>query len=412
MDASPRNTRHCPLLLKSLREHEQWQEMEKDGTLWRKLLSTGLRLIRIPMSGSASEHLMSDPEPQQLLKHVCTSPVIHVPTAVADWFGWNFVTRTLPCVRFIVYRPHKFFLQTQLNTQIEIFRLISFSDQPFPSNSIIYRLIRATACRLVQEEDTVQLYYSTENTREFKEIEEQSLEVVSAEDRNLTTVGKIGFQVGVELAPAVEHLIGSYPKWTKVEELPVDELEDRMKVMVNFIFCHFLFLTPVAGGGRSLGARDSDDQRAPWSPLWWSLKNCTFPSYDMIYWHMYTFKFIQIMCCQKPKLSDPNSFPKCHLVVRRSRAPPWARYETLGITMIWRLRISRCQFIFVGLWSSEGTSWVVWRAKKQFFSIETAHWWLNKFESCFLDEVPSKDQSPTQFFFWQKLLLCQTQSYL
>merc|ERR1719352_947052 len=34
------------------------------------------------------------------------------------------------------------------------------------------RLIRATACRLVQEEETVQLYYSTENTREFKEVEE------------------------------------------------------------------------------------------------------------------------------------------------------------------------------------------------------------------------------------------------
>ena len=29
----------------------------------------------------------------------------------------------------------------------------------------------------MQEEDTVQLYYSTENTREFKEVEEQSLEV-------------------------------------------------------------------------------------------------------------------------------------------------------------------------------------------------------------------------------------------
>jgi len=75
------------------------------------------------------------------------------------------------------------------------------------------RLIRATACRLVQEEDTVQLYYSTENTREFKEVEEQSLEV------------------GIELAPAVEHLIGSYPKWTKVEELPVEQLEERMKVV-------------------------------------------------------------------------------------------------------------------------------------------------------------------------------------
>lgn len=53
--------------------------------------------------------------------------------------------------------------------------------------------------------------------------------------------------MGVELAPAVEHLIGSYPKWTKVEELPVDELEDRMKVMLmpccatySFILLPFL----------------------------------------------------------------------------------------------------------------------------------------------------------------------------
>ena len=53
--------------------------------------------------------------------------------------------------------------------------------------------------------------------------------------------------MGVELAPAVEHLIGSYPKWTKVEELPVDELEDRMKVMLmpccatySFILLSFL----------------------------------------------------------------------------------------------------------------------------------------------------------------------------
>ena len=81
----------------------------------------------------------------------------------------------------------------------------------------------------MQEDDTVQLYYSTENTREFKEVEEQNLEV------------------GIELAPAVEHLIGSYPKWTKVEELPVDELEDRMKVkpcaisflMLIFVCCRW-----------------------------------------------------------------------------------------------------------------------------------------------------------------------------
>ena len=67
-----------------------------------------------------------------------------------------------------------------------------------PFHQVLPRLIRATSCRLVQEEETVRLYYSTENTREFKEVEEQCLEV------------------GEELAPAVEHLVTTYPAWTKV----------------------------------------------------------------------------------------------------------------------------------------------------------------------------------------------------
>ena len=57
----------------------------------------------------------------------------------------------------------------------------------------------------------------------------------------------------------MEHLIGSYPKWTKVEELPVDELEDRIKVMVILIFCHLILLS-CPGGRRPMGAWDSDDQ--------------------------------------------------------------------------------------------------------------------------------------------------------
>ena len=55
--------------------------------------------------------------------------------------------------------------------------------------------------RLVTEEDSVHVYFSTENTREYHEVEEQSLEV------------------GPDMAPAVEHLISSYPAWVKVEEL-------------------------------------------------------------------------------------------------------------------------------------------------------------------------------------------------
>merc|ERR1719339_451899 len=79
-----------------------------------------------------------------------------------------------------------------------------------PDTSI--RLIRSTAVRLVSEEDSVLVYFSTENTREYHEVGEQSLEV------------------GSDLAPAVEHLITSYPAWIKVEDLPLEELEDRMKV--------------------------------------------------------------------------------------------------------------------------------------------------------------------------------------
>ena len=56
------------------------------------------------------------------------------------------------------------------------------------------------------------MYFSTENTREYQEVGEQSLEV------------------GSDLAPAVEHLVTTYPAWVKVEDLPLEELEDRMKV--------------------------------------------------------------------------------------------------------------------------------------------------------------------------------------
>ena len=69
-------------------------------------------------------------------------------------------------VRSIVYRPN-----ISLRNIPYVLLLILFVDwSP-------HRLVRATACRLVQEEDMVRLYYSTENTREFKEVEEQFLEV-------------------------------------------------------------------------------------------------------------------------------------------------------------------------------------------------------------------------------------------
>ena len=41
-------------------------------------------------------------------------------------------------------------------------------------------------------------------------------------------------------------MIVSYPKWSKVEEFPMDELEDRMKVIVTLVqFANSYFLQVV-----------------------------------------------------------------------------------------------------------------------------------------------------------------------
>jgi len=76
------------------------------------------------------------------------------------------------------------------------------------------RLIRSTALRLVQEdEEIIKVYYSTENTREYHEVEEQWLEV------------------DADIAPGIDYLINTYPEWSKVEELPIEDLEARMRVV-------------------------------------------------------------------------------------------------------------------------------------------------------------------------------------
>ena len=60
-------------------------------------------------------------------------------------------------------------------------------------------MICSTAVRLVTEGESVLVYFSTENTREYHEVGEQSL------------------MVGSDLAPVVEHLITSYPAWKKLK---------------------------------------------------------------------------------------------------------------------------------------------------------------------------------------------------
>ena len=85
------------------------------------------------------------------------------------------------------------------------------------------RLIRANCLRLVTDNDTdndndssevpIRMYYCVENSREYQEVGPQFMEVDS------------------ETAPAIEALIQKYPEYVKVEDLPMDELDGKMKVV-------------------------------------------------------------------------------------------------------------------------------------------------------------------------------------
>jgi len=76
------------------------------------------------------------------------------------------------------------------------------------------RLIRAHCIRLVTEDDSsVRVYYNVDNTREFREVEEQYLEIEA------------------DVAPALEALVTAYPNYVTVESLPVADLMVRQQVV-------------------------------------------------------------------------------------------------------------------------------------------------------------------------------------
>jgi len=93
------------------------------------------------------------------------------------------------------------------------------------------RLIRANCLRLVtdfnaevdvvanDDKDTdssevpIRMYYCVENSREYQEVGPQFMDVDS------------------DTAPAIEALIQKYPEYIKVEDLPMDELDGKMKVV-------------------------------------------------------------------------------------------------------------------------------------------------------------------------------------
>lgn len=72
------------------------------------------------------------------------------------------------------------------------------------------RLTRAHCARLIEEENTYRLYYSTENSREYHEYEAQYLEV----DK--------------EIAPAMKRIIEVYPEFIRVDDLPIQGEDSRV----------------------------------------------------------------------------------------------------------------------------------------------------------------------------------------
>lgn len=74
------------------------------------------------------------------------------------------------------------------------------------------KLLRAHVIRLVTEEDNVRVYHSMDNSLEYHGEEPQYLEI------------------SFDLAPAIEHLICSYPEFIKVSELPLESEGPKVQI--------------------------------------------------------------------------------------------------------------------------------------------------------------------------------------
>ncbi|XP_035735119.1 ribosomal oxygenase 1-like [Vespa mandarinia] len=75
------------------------------------------------------------------------------------------------------------------------------------------RLLRSHCIRLVQESDTYRIYYSCENSKEYHEYEPQFLEV------------------GEEFVPAIKEIIYRFPKFIRVEELPITGEDNKIQIV-------------------------------------------------------------------------------------------------------------------------------------------------------------------------------------
>ena len=74
------------------------------------------------------------------------------------------------------------------------------------------KVIRQGVIRLVTEEDKVCVYHNLDNIRIFEKVDPQFIELDS------------------DMAPAVEMLLHRYPGYVKVDDFPLDNVQDRVEL--------------------------------------------------------------------------------------------------------------------------------------------------------------------------------------
>lgn len=74
------------------------------------------------------------------------------------------------------------------------------------------RLVRRNIIRLVHHEDTVRIYYYSDNSKEYHEYDMNFVEIEN------------------ELVPVIEHLVKSYPTYTRLDQLPLS-LNDNFTIV-------------------------------------------------------------------------------------------------------------------------------------------------------------------------------------
>lgn len=102
-------------------------------------------------------------------------------------------------------------LRTVYNTKPKLIET-GVPEYPFIEEDTKIRLIRANVARMVRHGDEIRVYYSSENSKEYHEFEENFLEIELAN------------------APAVEVLIKSYPKFVTPHQLQLADMERSLAV--------------------------------------------------------------------------------------------------------------------------------------------------------------------------------------